>query len=179
MAISNIIYNKLYNVWRSMNRRCNSPNDNNYKKYGAKGIRVCKEWLRDCDGGFCGFENFKNWAIANGYEIGLTIDRINPYDGYFPQNCRWVNYHKQNARLTIRDNASSGYIGINLDKRRNKWRSRIRMYGKEINLGYYENKKEAVDARNNYIIQNHLEYPIQKWIGEEGYKKETYESVYK
>lgn len=174
----NNVETKLYNVWRTMNRRCNSPNDCNYFKYGAKGIKVCDEWLRDCDGGKDGYINFRNWALHNGYKEGLTIDRINPYDGYYPQNCRWVDYHEQNARLTIRNNTFSGYIGINIDKRRNKWRSRIRMNGKEIGLGYYDSKKEAVDARNNYIIQNHLEYPIQEWVGEDGYKKETYKKVY-
>lgn len=169
---------KLYGVWREINRRCNSPNDCNYKKYGAKGITVCDEWLRDCDGGENGFINFMNWALNNGYKIGLTIDRINPYKGYSPDNCRWVDYQKQNSKLTIRNDSTSGYVGINKDSRSNKWRARIRINGKEFGLGYYINKKDAVDARNNYIIKNNLDYPIQKWIGEDGYVKQTYELVY-
>lgn len=33
---------------------------------------------------------FGRWAIANGYSPGLTIDRIDPGRGYWPDNCRWL-----------------------------------------------------------------------------------------
>lgn len=169
---------KLYNVWRTMNRRCYSPNDCNYHKYGAKGIRVCSEWRRKCDGGKNGYENFKEWALNNGYQIGLTIDRINPYKDYSPNNCQWVDYHTQNSKLTISTKNNSGYIGISrTGKKNDKWRARI-FIEKEIVIGYFDNKKDAVESRNKYIIKHNLNYPIQEWIGEEGYTKETYRNVY-
>lgn len=74
--------NRLYNVWSSMKARCSIPSCAGYKYYGGKGIRVCEEWLR--------YENFCEWALANGYEFGLTIDRLNPDKNYEPSNCEWV-----------------------------------------------------------------------------------------
>lgn len=47
-----------------------------YYRYGGRGITVCEEWND--------FENFYQWAIKNNYKPGLTIDRINNDDGYYP-----------------------------------------------------------------------------------------------
>ena len=58
----------LYMIWSSMKRRCENPNMPNYKYYGAKGIKVCGEWHS--------FPKFKEWAKANGYVDGLSLDRI-------------------------------------------------------------------------------------------------------
>ena len=166
---------RLYYIWKEMNRRCYSENCCNYHKYGAKGIKVCDEWLRNCDGGMNGFYNFKLWALQNNYKEGLTIDRINPYKNYSPDNCRWATYEEQNVKLTIRIKNTSGYVGISHDSRnKSKWRVRIN----KKQIGTFSSKKATVEARNNYIIQNHLNNPIQEWIGEEGYSKEMYEAVY-
>lgn len=71
-----------------MKHRCYSPKNDSYKHYGARGIKVCDEWLND-------FMNFYNWAIGNGYKEGLTIDRVDVNGNYKPSNCRWVTMKKQ------------------------------------------------------------------------------------
>ena len=48
---------------------------------------------------------FENWAINNGYEEGLTIDRLDNSKGYSPQNCRWVDAKTQGQNK--RNNRSS------------------------------------------------------------------------
>ena len=75
-----------------MRQRCEKPNSSGYKKYGAKGIRVCKEWST--------FENFGDWAFSNGYNETLTLDRINPTGNYEPKNCRWVTQKVQQNNRT-------------------------------------------------------------------------------
>jgi hypothetical protein len=79
---------RLYNIWCGMKTRCNSQNAMDYKYYGAKGIGVCKEWEQD-------FQTFSDWAIKNGYNDTLTIDRINSEGNYEPLNCRWVTMKEQ------------------------------------------------------------------------------------
>lgn len=73
---------KLYKVWSSMKRRCLSPDDPSYKNYGGRGILICKEWLS--------FKPFYEWAIKNGYAVGLTIERKNNDSNYEPSNCTWI-----------------------------------------------------------------------------------------
>lgn len=70
----------LYSVWQTMKQRCINPRCRGYRWYGAKGITLCEEWQNP--------ESFYEWAINNGYKPGLTIDRINPSEGYSPNNCR-------------------------------------------------------------------------------------------
>lgn len=90
---------RIYRIYNSMKARCYRKNDHNYIKYGAKGIKICDEWL-DKDNGF---NNFYNWSIKNGYDNHLTIDRINPYKDYNPNNCRWTDdlIQARNKRNTI------------------------------------------------------------------------------
>lgn len=89
---------RIYNIWISMRKRCENPNDRAYRWYGKRGISVCPEWL-----GENGFINFYNWAMANGYEENLTIDRKNVNGNYEPSNCRWVTMKEQanNTRRNI------------------------------------------------------------------------------
>lgn len=82
---------KLYNTWLAMKRRCYNSNSESYYLYGERGIKVCEEWL-----GENGFINFKIWALSNGYQENLTIDRIDVNGNYEPNNCRWVDMNVQN-----------------------------------------------------------------------------------
>lgn len=88
--------NRLSNIYRGMKRRCYSPKARNYKNYGGRGITICDEWLSDKS-------SFMNWAIKNGYEDNLTIDRIDVDGNYEPSNCRWSTVHDQvrNTRRNV------------------------------------------------------------------------------
>ena len=85
-------HSRLHNIWLSMRQRCEKPHCSTYHKYGAKGIRVCREWSS--------FEAFRDWSLANGYKDDLTIDRVNPNGNYEPSNCRWVTQKEQQNNRT-------------------------------------------------------------------------------
>ena len=86
----NLSDTKLYKVWTGMKQRCYDSNRDNYERYGGRGVKVCKEWLRYPVA-------FINWAEANGYAKGLQLDKdelsyklgINP-PIYSPETCQFV-----------------------------------------------------------------------------------------
>lgn len=85
---------RLYNIWCKMIARCENPSDAAYPRYGGAGITICREWRES-------FEVFRDWALANGYEPHLTIDRYPDQDGgYLPSNCRWATYAQQNRNYS-------------------------------------------------------------------------------
>ena len=89
--------NRLKTIYSSMVSRCCKKEHRHYKYYGAKGITICDEWLKDP-------QAFYDWAIESGFEYmpdkngrnKLTIDRIDGTKGYSPNNCRWTTMVEQN-----------------------------------------------------------------------------------
>lgn len=87
------LYSKLYTTWRAMIFRCHYPSHDAYKRYGMAGIFVCDEWRNN-------YMTFRAWALNNGYESTLQIDRIDNSRGYSPDNCRWVTIKEQQRNKT-------------------------------------------------------------------------------
>ena len=86
-TIHGMSHSRLYHIWNAMRQRCENPNAISYKYYGEKGIFVCEEWKK--------FSNFCAWALSNGYNDNLTIDRINSNGNYEPSNCKWATNKEQ------------------------------------------------------------------------------------
>jgi len=84
----------IYRIYLSMVARCQQPSSTNYKYYGGKGIKVCKEWRDDP-------QKFFDWAISHKWSRGLDVDRVKSNGDYHPDNCRIIT-HRENSQRTSR-----------------------------------------------------------------------------
>ena len=88
---------RLYKIFNGMKTRCYNEKNHRFYRYGGRGIKIYSKWLEN-------FENFYNWAIENGYENGLSIERIDNDKDYCPSNCKWIEFKEQckNRKNTIK-----------------------------------------------------------------------------
>lgn len=85
----------LYYVWLAIKSRCEVATSKQFKDYGGRGIKLCKEWQD--------VSSFFEWSINNGYQKGKELDRVETNGNYEPSNCRWTSHfqNQRNRRTTI------------------------------------------------------------------------------
>ena len=76
---------RTFTSWVQMRSRCRNPKDPYFHRYGGRGIRVCKRWMR-----------FENFVIDMGIRpSGKSLDRIDNEKNYSKTNCRWSTPREQ------------------------------------------------------------------------------------
>ena len=90
-----------YKIWGAIKRRCYNKNDNSYYNYGSRNIFVCKEWIN----------SFDKFYIDMGPRPSKyhSIERLNNDEGYYKENCVWVDRKTQNNNK--RNNIYITYLG--------------------------------------------------------------------
>lgn len=145
-------YTKLYKSYTCMKERCYYPHNNRYYKYGARGIKICDEWLNDRAA-------FFDWAYKNGYKEGLTIDRIDVNGDYCPENCRWATREEQ-----ARNKTTTVWVEFNGEKLSvADWARRLGM-----DRGTLANRLKA-----GWSIERALTTPIKRKGEQNGTQAET------
>ena len=94
---------RLFNIWQNIRSRCLCTTNPYFQYYGGKGIKICDEWKDD-------FNSFYDWAMRNGYEENLTIERIDVNGNYKPSNCKWATWVEQS--LNKNDTHFLEYKGV-------------------------------------------------------------------
>jgi len=77
------MHDRLYRGFYRLRDRCYNPYSANYRRYGGKGITICREWMEDP-------ERFISWALENGYRPYLHLHRKDNDVGYSPDNCEFL-----------------------------------------------------------------------------------------
>ncbi len=129
----------LYKIWYGMKSRCYNQNLEQYKDWGGRGIKVCKSWHD--------FSTFYN-DMLEGYQPGLSLDRINVNGHYKPSNCRWVTKAEQNANK--RNTPPKKLMGL-----LNKIGVTYDNYTTRLSLGWSEN--QATTIPRGHYRRNHPE----------------------
>lgn len=89
-----------YNAWASMKSRCLNPNSHGFKRYGARGIKVCERWL-----------NFAKFYEDMGPKPTQkhSLERLNTDGNYEPSNCVWADAIQQaSTRTNVRSITAFG-----------------------------------------------------------------------
>lgn len=144
----------LYKLWKDIKYRC-LPNYKKHLFYYDKGVRVCDEWLHDP-------VSFYNWALSNGWEEGLTIDRDDNDKGYSPDNCRFVTMAVNNwNRGLLQSNNTSGYRSVRICDN-GTYSYQIRSKFKNINKSVFGflTVKDAAIARDKFVLENNIPHKL-------------------
>ncbi len=81
---------RTYNIWCNMRTGCTNPKASFYRRYGGRGIKICKRW-----------DKFENFLEDMGHcQDGLSIDRIDNDGNYCKSNCRWGTEEQQHCNTS-------------------------------------------------------------------------------
>lgn len=130
----------LYSVWNGMWARCTSPVSTSWLNYGARGIRVCDEWLK--------FAQFVSDMGPRPSDMH-TIEREDTNGDYTPKNCVWATHSEQCVNRRTFKNNSSGATGVTL--RGGSWIARFDFEHVRYNVGWFKTRDEAVAARQAFV----------------------------
>ena len=127
--------------WMAMNNRCYTKSSSAYRKYGYMGIAVCERWRH----------SFKNFLEDMGDRPkGMTLDRIDYYGNYTPENCRWATPLEQ-------ANNQKSNVKVEIHGKKMNVSQAMRHYGVYTKSGVYYTR-----LKRGWSVERTFTTPIQK-----------------
>ena len=166
---------RIYHIWTSMISRCENIDNKSYEHYGGRGIKVCDKWHDVL--------KFSDWAMSNGYNTELTIDRIDVNGNYEPENCRWANWEEQANNKTT--NVMIAFNGKT---------QTLMQWSKELEINYHTlqsrinygielpdlfDKESFIRKDNTLLTYNGKTMTMTSWANELGIKLSTLSERYR
>ena len=152
----------LHDKWKHMKHRVLNPNSTSYPYYGGKGVKLQPEWNT--------FEGFLE-TMPEGYEEGMSLDRIDPAGDYTKENCRWIKLSDQSRNRSKRSDNKTGVTGVTYDEKTNKYTATWVEDGVHKAKSFSANKygKEEAFLLAKEARQNALSTLIEEDIGYTNY----------
>lgn len=127
----------IFSIWSAMLKRCYN-NNVLLKQPSYIGCSVCEEWHN--------FQNFAEWYIKFSIkDFSMDKDLLSDFKIYSPETCVFIPRYINNFISVKQTNNTSGYIGVYLDKKTNKWKSQISIDKKRTQLGRFSNIEDAIN----------------------------------
>lgn len=169
----------IYRVHQGMLNRCRNEKLKSYDRYGKRGIYVCDEWNSSGEG----FMRFYEWAMANGYQEGLSIDRIDNDGPYAPWNCRWTT-----MKVQANNKSNNVYITYNGEtKTASEWAEQLGVNPATLLSRHKKGwtDEDIIEIPVNYNINLittsfGVSFTISKWSEVSGIKRGTiYDRIFR
>jgi hypothetical protein len=131
---------RFYRIYTAAKTRCENPNSDSYKRYGARGVTF----------EFDSFKEFRD-ALYESYSLHVkehgerdtTIERRDTNGGYTKENCTWATMAEQ-ARNRRSTKHPDWLAGVKLKGKR--WVARRSINGTQVYLGCFDTAEQAHKA---------------------------------
>lgn len=164
---------RLYRIFYAMKTRCYNPHHKSYPIYGGRGITVCDEWRNNYDA-------FKEWALENGYNDDLTIDRIDANGNYEPMNCRWLTMQDQILNKRNSKTFSVGDETLSLHGISVKYNIPVAYIKKKLNDGLDINKIiQSYRPKERHNLPNNIRHILNEMSQKTGISYQTLSQRFK
>jgi hypothetical protein len=142
-------YNEvLAHKYTNMVSRCYNSKTKSYPSHGLLGIKVCDEWLNSRG-------KFYTWAMGNGWEEGLYLDRVDNDGNYSPDNCRWVTPSESCYNRRLFKNNTTGHKNISKYKNPRSSKHRFKVHVGKFKK-YCDTLGEAIKIKELFLNLNNI-----------------------
>lgn len=146
----------LYLVWKGIKNRCYYKDSNRYYCYGALGVTMCDEWVKNP-------EKFIKWALANGWKKGMNIDKDIipkklgiPAKIYSPEMCSVVtpkeNSHAKGVKMYKFNDVVKPLADWSIELKISRKTLQTRLKTMEVDVAF-GTLKTPVKKRNKYGLK--------------------------